>query len=67
MSDAVHIPMDTWLKLLTAEDEEVINEKEFRRNIGCLRYFIHTKSDLAQSVGVLSRYMHDPRASHGLL
>ena len=61
----VHIPMDAGLKLSKAPQEETINEREFRRNIGCLRYLIHTRPDLAQCVGVLSRYMHDPRVSHG--
>lgn len=67
MSDcnAVHVPMDSGLKLSKAEAEEGINDKEFRRNIGCLRYLIHTQPDLAQSVGVLSRYMHEPKTSHG--
>ena len=62
--NAVHVPMDQGLKLSKAE-EEGVNEKEFRRNIGCLCYLIHTRPDLAQSVGVLSRYMHDPKTSHG--
>lgn len=63
--NAVHIPMEVGLKLSKATSEEAINERAFRRNIGCLRYLIHTRPDLAQSVGVLSRYMHDPKTSHG--
>lgn len=63
--NAVHVPMDPGLKLSKSPEEESINETEFRRNIGCLRYLIHTRPDLAHSVGVLSRYMHDPKASHG--
>lgn len=61
----VHIPMDAGLKLSKAPHEESINEKEFRRSIGCLRYLIHTRPDLSHCVGVLSRYMHDPKISHG--
>lgn len=67
MSDcnAVQVPMDRGLKLSKAEKEEGINNEEFRRNIGCLRHLIHTRPDLAQSVGVLSRYMHETMTSHG--
>ncbi|KAG7564133.1 Zinc finger CCHC-type [Arabidopsis suecica] len=61
----VHIPMDSGLKLSKAEKEKSIDEKEFRRNIGCLRYLLHTRPDLSYCVGVLSRYMQDPKESHG--
>ncbi|XP_013594324.1 PREDICTED: uncharacterized mitochondrial protein AtMg00810-like [Brassica oleracea var. oleracea] len=53
--NAVHIPMDVGLKINKAEDEEGVDERDYRRNIGCLRYLIHTRPDLAFSVGVLSR------------
>ena len=41
-----------------------MDEKDYRRVIGCLRYLLHTRPDLSYSVGVLSRYMHDPKTSH---
>lgn len=63
--NAAQVPLDPGLKLSKAEKEEGINNNEFRRNIGCLRYLIHTRPDLAQCVGVVSRYMHDPKVSHG--
>ncbi|KAG7552453.1 Integrase catalytic core [Arabidopsis thaliana x Arabidopsis arenosa] len=63
--NAVHIPMTANLKLSKAQEEKSIDEKEYRRNIGCLRYLLHTRPDLSYSVGVLSRYMHDPKESHG--
>ena len=62
--NAVHIPMDAGLKLSKAEEECGVDERDYRRNIGCLRYLIHTRPDLAYSVGVLSRYMHAPKESH---
>ncbi|KAG7585873.1 Reverse transcriptase RNA-dependent DNA polymerase [Arabidopsis thaliana x Arabidopsis arenosa] len=63
--NAVHIPMDSGLKLLKAEKEKNIDKKEFRRNIGCLRYLLHTRPDLSYSVGILSRYLQEPKESHG--
>ncbi|CAA7058194.1 unnamed protein product [Microthlaspi erraticum] len=63
--NAVHTPMDSSLKLSKAQEEKRIDEKIYRRNIGCLRYLIHTRPDLSYSVGVLSRYMQEPRESHG--
>ena len=63
--NATQTPMEFGLKLLKAEEEENIDEKEYRRKIGCLCYLLHTRPDLAFSVGLLSRYMHDPKTSHG--
>ena len=64
--NSTHISMDPRLKLARSIHEDGTNAKEFRRNIGCLRYLIHTRPDLAQCVGVLSRYMHDPKTSHAV-
>ncbi|KAG7556107.1 Integrase catalytic core [Arabidopsis suecica] len=63
--NAVHIPMCANLKLSKALEEKSIDEKEYRRSIGCLRYLLHTRPDLSYCVGVLSRYMHEPKESHG--
>lgn len=63
-ANATQIPMDAGLKLSKAQDESSVDEKDFRRVIVCLRYLIHTRPDLAFAVGVLSRYMHEPKESH---
>ncbi|KAL8136976.1 hypothetical protein V2J09_002977 [Rumex salicifolius] len=60
-----YIPMDPGLKISKAKQDRSINETEYRRNNGCLRYLLHTRPDLAYSVGVLSRYMQEPKESHG--
>lgn len=60
-----HVPMELNAQFSKSPDEEKIDEKEYRRAIGCLRYLLHTRPDLSFSVGVLSRYMQEPKASHG--
>lgn len=63
--NSCHIPMEAGLKLSKALEEDEIDATCYRRNVGCLRYLLHTRPDLAFCVGVLSRYMQAPRASHG--
>ena len=63
--NATQTPMEFGLKMTKGQEEPDIDEREFRRAIGCLRYLLHTRPDLAFSVGMLSRYMHQPKTSHG--
>ncbi|KAG7565310.1 Integrase catalytic core [Arabidopsis suecica] len=63
--NTVHSPMNANLKLSKAPEEKNIDETEYRRSIGCLRYLLHTRPDLSFCVGVLSRYMQEPKESHG--
>ncbi|KAJ9542758.1 hypothetical protein OSB04_029264 [Centaurea solstitialis] len=62
--NAAQCPMEPRLKLLKAEDEPEVEATHYRRVVGCLRYLLHTRPDLAYSVGVVSRYMQSPRESH---
>ena len=61
---AVLTPMISGLELSKAPSEKSIDGQEYRKVIGCLRYLLHTSPDLSYAVGVLSRYMHDPKESH---
>ncbi|XP_033145212.1 secreted RxLR effector protein 161-like [Brassica rapa] len=56
--------MELNAKFSKAPNDEKIDEKEYRWSIGCLQNLLHTRLDLLFSVGVLSRYMKDPKASH---
>jgi len=47
-----------------SENEKEVNTTDFRRNVGCLRYLLHTRPDLSFCVGVLSIYMQSRRESH---
>ena len=62
----VQTPMESGLKLSKSEEEKSIDATTYRRNVGCLRYLLHTRPDLSYCVGVLSRYMQDPKESHGI-
>lgn len=62
--NSAQVPMDMNLKLSKAIEENSVDEKKYRRSIGFLRYLIHTRPDLSYIIGVLSRYMVDPKMSH---
>ncbi|KAJ9565985.1 hypothetical protein OSB04_001951 [Centaurea solstitialis] len=57
-------PIEPGLKLTKAADEPEVEATHYRKLVGCLRYLVHTRPDLAYSVGVVSRYMQSPRESH---
>ncbi|KAG7594882.1 Ribonuclease H-like superfamily [Arabidopsis thaliana x Arabidopsis arenosa] len=63
--NASQTPMAAGLELSKAQGEKQVNEQDYRRNIGCLRYLIHTRPDLSFCVGILSRYLQEPKESHG--
>jgi hypothetical protein len=56
--------MDPITKLHEDKKGQRVDATEYRRIIGCLRYLIHTRPDLAFSVGVASRYMEKPTMMH---
>lgn len=64
--NSLQVPMDQNVKLLKSPKERSIGKKEYRRNIGFLRYLLHIRPDLSYSTGVFSRYMQEPKESHSL-
>nr|GEZ32417.1 ribonuclease H-like domain, reverse transcriptase, RNA-dependent DNA polymerase [Tanacetum cinerariifolium] len=42
----------------------MVNSTEYQSLIGCLRYLLHIRPDLSYSVGLLSRFMQEPREQH---
>nr|GEX03699.1 ribonuclease H-like domain, reverse transcriptase, RNA-dependent DNA polymerase [Tanacetum cinerariifolium] len=58
------IPMDPRTRLTKITKETMVNSTEYRSLIGCLRYLLHTRPDLSYSVGLLSRFMQEPREQH---
>lgn len=56
-----HAPVDFNVKLSKSPAKKNVDETEYKRNISCLRYLSHTRPDLLFSVGLLSRYMQEPK------
>ncbi|KAG6478826.1 hypothetical protein ZIOFF_062270 [Zingiber officinale] len=57
-------PMEPKTQLHKDLEGTPVDTTEYRRIIGCLRYLLHTRSDLSYSVGMTSRYMERPTIMH---
>jgi hypothetical protein len=53
-------PMEERLKLSRGSTTEEVDATQYRRLVGSLRYLVHTRLDLAFSVGYVSRFMKRP-------
>ncbi|GJW76447.1 ribonuclease H-like domain, reverse transcriptase, RNA-dependent DNA polymerase [Tanacetum coccineum] len=58
------IPMDPGTRLTKITEGTMVNSTEYQSLIRCLRYLLHTRPDLSYSVGLLSRFMQEPREQH---
>ncbi|GJW01050.1 ribonuclease H-like domain, reverse transcriptase, RNA-dependent DNA polymerase [Tanacetum coccineum] len=58
------IPMDPGTRLTKITAGTMVNSIEYQSLIRCLRYLLHTRPDLSYSVGLLSRFMQEPREQH---
>ncbi|XP_076883236.1 uncharacterized protein LOC143531939 [Bidens hawaiensis] len=56
--------MDANVKFSKAKDDVDEDAMEYRKLVGCLRYLLNTRPDLAFSVGMASRYMQTPKKAH---
>jgi hypothetical protein len=62
--NACHTPMEARLKLKKEDGAQKVDATEFRSVIGCLRYLVNTRPDIALAVGVASRFMESPSTIH---
>lgn len=60
----VRFPMEPKLQLHKDERGKPVNATEYKSIVGSLRYLVHTRPDIAYSVGVVSRFMERPTAIH---
>ncbi|KAL8154921.1 hypothetical protein AgCh_000325 [Apium graveolens] len=60
----VKYPMEPRVQLTKDEGGNFVNATQFKSMIGGLRYLVHTRPDIAYSVGVVSRYMEKPTTLH---
>jgi hypothetical protein len=56
--------MENRLRLTKNDKSPSVDKTKYRSVIGSLRYLVNTRPDIAYSVGIVSRYMEDPRGSH---
>ena len=64
--NAIMSPIEVNLRLTKDESGDEVDETKFKRIIGSLRYLCNSRPDLAYSVGLVSRFMSNPKKSHML-
>jgi hypothetical protein len=58
------VPINPGTVLHKDKHGDAVDSTEYRRIVGCLRYLLHTRPDLAFSVGMASRFMERPTVLH---
>jgi hypothetical protein len=62
--NSCHTPMEPRLKLLKEDGAPKMDATKYRGVIGCLRYLVNTRPDIALAVGIASRFMEAPSTHH---
>lgn len=62
--NAAITPADCGIKLSRDQDEKAVDHTLYKQIVGCLRYICNSRPDIAYSVGLISRFMDDPKSSH---
>lgn len=57
-------PVETKLKLEKGGNEKAIDPTLYKQMVGSLRYLYNSRPDISYGVGLISRFMDDPRQSH---
>jgi len=63
-SKPISTPVEEKLKLTRESDGKRVDPTHYKSLIGSLRYLTATRPDIVYGVGLLSRYMEEPRVSH---
>jgi len=56
--------MENRLKLSKNDKTPSVDKTKYKSIIGSLRYLVDTRPDIAYAMGIVSRYMEEPKASH---
>ena len=62
--NSCHVPMENRLRLTKNDKSAHVDKTKYRSIIGSLRYLVNTRPDIAYVVGIVSRYMEEPRGGH---
>ena len=60
----ISTPMETNIKLRADEGEFLKNSTMYRKIVGSLIYLTLTQPDISYAVGLVSRFMQEPRKPH---
>lgn len=63
-SKPVGTPMATGHKLSKNDDSAEVNQTMYRSMIGKLQYVVHSRPDIALSVGIVARFSANPKENH---
>jgi len=58
------VPVLPGLKLTEEKEAEVVDGTLYKQIVGSLRFLCNSRPDLSFGVGLISRFMHDPRTPH---
>jgi hypothetical protein len=62
--NSCHVPIENMLNLSKNDKMEFVDKTKYRSIVGSLRYLVNTRPNIAYAVGIVSRYIEEPRASH---
>ncbi|RDX93288.1 hypothetical protein CR513_24475, partial [Mucuna pruriens] len=63
-SNPTGTPVEVGHILEKETNEELVDLTHYRKIVGCLRYLCNTRPNLSFSVGLIHRFMQEPRQSH---
>ena len=63
-SKPVGTPMSTGHKLSKNDDSNEVDQTLYKSMIGKLQYVVHTRPEIALAVGIVARFLENPRENH---
>ena len=63
-SRLVGTPMSIGHKLSKNDDSKEVDQTTYKSMIGKLQYVVHTRPDIALAVGMVARFLENPKENH---